>query len=187
LVLEKEETKQTTQNFSLVFPIPRRGLCYLRIPRSAGGTLKGINMRISRNFAQRHDMESCIRHDAISKGMDYTGRDKKSYLWTFLRDPTHRAMSVVGSSLSNYLHRSNNATIVEKEAANSNIIVNRTLHMLQHSTDIRNGILSEGRGGFQLQFSMQKYIPVNDVNDPTNPTEIVNPSRLAGHVSKVSS
>lgn len=144
-------------------------------------------MRISRNFAQRHDIESCIRHDAISKGMDYTRRDKQSYLWTFLRDPTHRAMSVIGSSLSNHLHRSNNATVVEKEASNRNIIVNRTLDMLQHSTDIRNGVLSEGRGGFQLQFGMQIYIPVNDVNDPTNVTKIVNLSRLAGHVSNVSS
>jgi hypothetical protein len=185
LILEKEERKQLTNFFG--FSITPRGLCYLRIPHSAGGTLKGINLRISRNFAQRHGMESCIRHDAISKGMDYVQRDERSYLWTFLRDPTHRAMSVIGSTLSNHLHRSNNATLVEKEASNSNMLVNITLDMLQHSTNIQDGVLSEGRGGFQLQFGMQKYIPVNDVNDPANPTEIVDPTRLAGHVSKVSS
>jgi len=194
------------------------GLCYLKIPHNAGTTLKGINMRIARNFAQRHDIEGCIRHDSNTRGVYYGKRDKLSYLWTFIRDPTDRALSVVGSKLSNQLLRSNhnrdsfNATNVSmppptaqssinetsssslhsnpnnsnSNSSNStvnNILVDRTIDMLRYDTNINDGVVSEGRGGFQLQFGMQHYIDIYDAVDPMNPTEVINPPKVIGHVS----
>jgi len=148
------------------------GLCYLKIPHAAGATLKGINMRISRNFGQRHGMENCIRHDSIGKGMDFLERHMKSFLWTFVRDPKRRAMSAVGSKLSNQLIQSNKTFFYASNETNNDRLVNSALHLLHNDTDIRDGILSEGRGGFQLQFLMQDYIPHNVVNKPLRPTKI---------------
>jgi hypothetical protein len=196
------------------------GLSYLKIPRAAGTTLKGINMRIAHNFAQRHDIGGCIRHDSNTVGMYYAKRDKLSYLWTFIRDPTDRALSVIGSKLSRQLLRSNKkynrdsfnataaiATIPTNDTASSfsgnnssnssssnshnhsrsnNILVDRTINMLQHDTNTEDGVVSEGRGGFQLQFGMQHYIDVYDAVDPINPIEVINPYRVLGHVSRVS-
>lgn len=182
------------------------GLCYLKIPHNAGTTLKGINMRIARNFAQRHDIEGCIRHDSNTRGVYYAKRDKLSYLWTFIRDPTDRALSVVGSKLSYHFLRFNhnrdsfNATNlsmspptaqssinetssslhnnpinsnISKSTVN-NILVDRAINMLQHDTDRNDGVVSEGRGGFQLQFGMQHYIDIY---------ETVDPPKVLGHVS----
>lgn len=185
------------------------GLCYLRIPHSAGATLKGINMRISYNFPQRFGVEQCIRHDSDSVGMHFANRDKLSYLWTFLRDPTDRAMSVIGSKLSQQLLQSNNrdsfvdATIPvgdsmvsndpnnDKDIKNStlgstssNILVHRTLDMLQNATYKNGGIFSEGRGGLQHQVCMQENVEMGDVINSLNPTEIVDHSRLLDRVSK---
>jgi hypothetical protein len=204
------------------------GLCYLKIPRAAGTTLKGINMRIAHNFAQRHDIGGCIRHDSDTVGMYYAQRDKLSYLWTFIRDPTDRALSVIGSKLSRQLLRSNkdhnrdsfNATAAaittiptpkqpmnetassfrgsnsnssstshnhnHRHSRSNNILVDRTINMLQHDTDTNDGVVSEGRGGFQLQFGMQHYIDVYDAVDPVNPIEVINPPRVLGHVYRVS-
>ena len=169
-------------------------------------------MRISHNFPQRYGVERCIRHDSDSVGMDFANRDKLSYLWTFLRDPTDRAMSVVGSKLSQQLLQSNNrdyfvdATILAVDSmvgndpnndkytknstlasTNNNILVHRTLDMLQNATYKSGGIFSEGRGGLQLQICMQENVEVGDIINPLNPTKIVDHSRLLDRVSKVSS
>ena len=202
------------------------GLSYLKIPRAAGTTLKGINMRIAHNFAQRHNIGGCIRHDSSTVGMHYAQRDKLSYLWTFIRDPTDRALSVIGSKLSRQFLRSNknynrdsfNATAAaitttstpkqqpittssfrgsnsssshnhnhnHEHSRSNNILVDRTINMLQHDVDTNDGVVSEGRGGFQLQFGMQHYIDVYSAIDPINPIEVINPPRVLGHVSRVS-
>ena len=141
-------------------------------------------MRISRNFGQRHGMENCIRHDASSSGMDFIKRDPKSYLWTFVRDPTHRAMSTIGSTLSNRLIKSTKQSFFNK--SNHAVLVNKTLSMLRNYTDTRWGILSEGRGGFQVEYSMLTNIPVNFVNNPLYPTEIANRNALAQMITSVS-
>ena len=157
-------------------------------------------MRISRNFAQRYGLENCIRHDSNSFGINYRQRDKKSFLWTFLRDPTERALSAIGSKLSREMLKSNsrdyffNTSVPLDADTNSDsmvqssyqFLVNKTLDMLENATDIREGVLSEGRGGFQLQYGMQTFIPVNSVINPKRPTEIVHHSLLVDHVSRVS-
>ena len=162
------------------------GLCYLGIPHAASATLRGINMRIARNFGQRHGLASCIRHDSNAKGMEYAQRDKQSYLWTFVRNPTYRAMSTIGTILTNQLLVSENrASFKSKTQSNDNILANMTMNLLQNYDDIRNGVLSEGRGGFQLQYGVQEYIPPNDVINPLRPTEIVDPHKLHLHVTRV--
>ncbi len=104
--------------------------------------------------------------------MDFLERHMKSFLWTFVRDPKRRAMSSVGSKLSNQLIQSNKTFFYASNETNNDRLVNSALHLLHNDTDIRDGILSEGRGGFQLQFLMQDYIPHNVVNKPLRPTKI---------------
>ena len=58
--------------------------------------------------------------------------------------------------------------------------------MLRNYTDTRWGILSEGRGGFQVEYSMLTNIPVNFVNNPLYPTEIANRNALAQMITSVS-
>jgi hypothetical protein len=162
------------------------GLCYLRIPHAASSTLKGINIRIATNFGQRVGVKSCIRHDTRDFGMYYPLRDKDlSFMWTFIRDPTDRAMSFVGDRLSQkYLNTRN------RDDPSVNVtemgIGRHALSMLQNSMDIRDGALSEGRGGFQLQYAMQMYIPAWSAVDPLNPTSVVNPPKVHQRVRNVS-
>lgn len=61
----------------------------------------------------------------------------------------------------------------------------QTLALLQNSVDIRDGALSEGRGGYQLQFAMQSYIPAWSAVDPLNPAQIVDRPRIHKHISTV--
>ena len=161
------------------------GLCLLRIPHAASSTLKGINMRIATNFGKRAGIKSCIRHDTQDFGMYYPLRDKLSFLWTFLRDPSERAMSHIGSRLSQIYLRERN-----RDDPNFNIagmgLGQQTLNLLQNSMDIRDGVLSEGRGGFQLQFAMQGYIPAWSAIDPLDPSHIVKPLQIHQHISRVS-
>jgi len=166
--------------------IPRQpmGLCYLRIPHAAGATLKGINMRIARNFGQRHSMETCIRHDSTVKGMDYPQRDAKSYLWTFVRDPTSRALSTIGSTLSNQLiKQTSKQAFFDTLNDTDTVFVERTLYMLSNHTNLNHGIVSEGRGGFQLQYMMQTFIPEYYVNNPKYPKRIFNRNGLVDKIS----
>ena len=104
--------------------------------------------------------------------MDFLERHTKSFLWTFVRDPTRRAMSAIGSKLSNELIQSNKTFFYASNEITKDRLVNSTLYLLHNDIDIRDGILSEGRGGFQLQFIMQDYIPHNVVNKPHRPTQI---------------
>mmetsp|Transcript_60609 Transcript_60609/g.148703 ORF Transcript_60609/g.148703 Transcript_60609/m.148703 type:complete len:575 (-) Transcript_60609:102-1826(-) len=160
------------------------GLCLLRIPHSASSTLKGINMRIATNFGKRAGIKSCIRHDTRDFGMYYPLRDKLSFLWTFLRDPTERAMSHIGSRLSQIYLRERNRDDPTFNIADMGL-GQQTLNLLQNSMDITDGVLSEGRGGFQLQFAMQGYIPAWSAIDPLEPSHIVKPSKIHQYISRV--
>lgn len=190
------------------------GLCYLKVPRAAGGTLKGINMRIARAFGERQGIGGCIRHDSDTVGASYGRRDPLSYLWTFVRDPTDRAMSVLGKKLSDQyalgrdgttresyilnpadgdddddddgaipalgdgLTNYANATSNDRHRRNATLMNERAMTLLRHSNNIHDGVLSEGRGGFQLQFGMQHYIEADSAVDPMHPTEPVNPPAI---------
>ena len=131
-------------------------------------------------------MDNCIRHDGSSKGMDYPDRDQKSYLWTFVRDPTSRALSAVGSMLSNRYIPTTRQDFYNKKNETNTVLSDTALFMLRKYKDINNGIVSEGRGGFQLQYMMQNYIPENLVNKPLYPEEIADRQLLVKKISWVS-
>jgi hypothetical protein len=153
------------------------GLSYLKIPRAASSTLAGINQRIARNFAKRQNLEMCIRHDGQVPGMYYTKRDALSFLWTFLRDPADRAMSRVAASLAKQQGNANNSTV-----GNSSSFV---LQALQSANDVQYGTISEGRGGFQLQYSMLTIIDEYSAWNKSDPTQIINPRHIQRHVQQV--
>jgi hypothetical protein len=170
------------------------GLCYVKIPHAAGDTLRGVNIRIAKRFGQRQGLDGCIRHDAHQLGMYYALRDKLSYLWTFVRDPLDRSMSTVGKKLSKQLLASTDreAFLAAQHSGdgtsnNTTTYVNMTqksLDLLQNLANIHEGIVSEGRAGFQVQFAMQRYIEAWKAIDPLNPTHIVSVPELVQDISK---
>ena len=157
------------------------GLSYLKIPRAASTTLAGVNQRIAKNFAHRQDLPtSCIRHDGHVPGMYYSKRDPLSYLWTFVRDPSSRAMSRVARTLSKPETKPTRSNST-KRALN----ISTVLQTLKTSRDVQFGAISMGRGGFQLQYSMLTIIDKWSAWNTSDPTRIINPRQVQRHVQQV--
>jgi hypothetical protein len=60
----------------------------------------------------------------------------------------------------------------------------KSLDLLQNLANIHEGIVSEGRAGFQVQFAMQRYIEAWKAIDPLNPSQIVSLPDLLQDISK---
>ena len=147
------------------------GLSYVRIPRAASSTLASINQRAAKNFGKRNGLKhSCMRHDGNTLGTYYRMRDQLSFLWTFVRAPNNRAMSQVGTGLRR--QRGNNV----------NYTSNQIVNALKTNDNIKNGVISEGRGGFQLQFSMLNIIEDYSAFNKSNPEHVVNPEQVKQNV-----
>ncbi len=157
------------------------GLCYLKIPRAASSTLVGINVRIARNFAARQDLpDTCIRHDGPTPGFNYRKRDPSlSFLWTFVRNPTARAMSRVASNIAK---RPVGTNFHQPTKNHTDELSNHVLETLQTSTDIQFGTISEGRGGFQVQYTMQRIIEAYTAWNATEPTKVQEPYRIHRYI-----
>mmetsp|Transcript_39488 Transcript_39488/g.95525 ORF Transcript_39488/g.95525 Transcript_39488/m.95525 type:complete len:454 (+) Transcript_39488:59-1420(+) len=155
------------------------GLSYLRIPRAASSTLSGINQRIARNFAARTGLKkNCIRHDGRKAGPYYSARDPLSFLWTFVRDPTQRAMSRIGVSLKKQrgiLHNTMPLYDYSEEIVES----------LKTADDVQFGVISAGRGGFQLQYSMLSIIDEWSAFNTSEPTKVKDPKKVQDFVREV--
>jgi len=155
------------------------GLSYLRIPRAASSTLAGINQRIARNFAARTGLKkNCIRHDGRKAGPYYMARDPLSFLWTFVRDPAHRAMSRTAASLKKQrgiLHNTMPLYDYSEEIVES----------LKTADDVQFGTISAGRGGFQLQYSMLSIIEEWSAFNASEPTKVKDPKKVQGYVREV--
>lgn len=152
------------------------GLCYVKIPRGASTTLAGINERIARNFAARQGLEqTCIRHQGPTSGFYYRQREKSlSYLWTFVRDPTDRAMSRVASNVAKRKIALPPADLQKNKTDSTSDYV---LNALKTSTDVQFGTISEGRGGFQVQYTMQTILDDTFWN-AAEPTKVQHEKRM---------
>lgn len=152
------------------------GLCYVKIPRAASSTLVGINVRIARNFGSRQGIpETCIRHDGPAPGFYYRLRDPTlSFLWTFVRNPTERAMSRVASNLA----KRQIGVPSPKSNSTTDFLSNYVLEALQNSTDMQFGTISEGRGGFQVQYAMLQLVQANSFWNATEPSKIQHPRHV---------
>lgn len=156
------------------------GLCYLRIPMAFSTTLAGINMRISRNFAKRQGLkESCIRHDGHTPGLYYQKREQGlSYLWTMVRKPDDRALSRIANSLAKQGEGFN---------ATDGFQVDHTtmvLSNLQQAMDMQYGAISEGRGGFQVQYSMLHLLPEYSMWNSSFPDKVLDPTKSMRQVQQ---
>jgi len=146
------------------------GLCYVKMPRAASTTLAAINYRISSNFARRQGIPSCIRHDGPTPAYYYRHRMKGlSLLWTFIRDPTDRALSRIADSISK--HRDE---VHYTGAYSNNVTDSYILNALKSSKDMQFGTISEGRGGFQTQYSMMQVSDEDLFWSAAKPDEVQN-------------
>lgn len=114
---------------------------------------------------------SCIRHDGHVPGMYYYKREALSFLWASVRDPASRAMSRVGYTLSE-----RRPDQLQNESVILNALTDPELHF---------GTVSSGRGGFQLQYSMLTIIDEWSAWNASDPTHIINPSKIRQHVAQV--
>lgn len=105
-------------------------------------------------------------------------RDPLSFLWTFLRDPTHRAMSRIGASLKKQrgmLHNTMPLGDYSEEIVES----------LKTANDVQFGTISAGRGGFQLQYTMLTIIEEWSAFNASEPTKVKDPKKVQGYVQQV--
>ena len=174
------------------------GLCYLKIPRAASSTLVGINVRIARNFAVRQGLpDSCIRHDGPTPGFYYRQReDGLSFLWTFVRHPSDRAMSRVASNIAKQLLDVNstmgrlevvpgNSSGQDSARESEGELSKYVLDTLTQSTDMQFGTISEGRGGFQVQYSMMRVLEAYTSWNATEPTKVQHPRLTQRNVKEI--
>ena len=165
----------------------------IRYVESTSGLLK--------NLVNVQGLDGCIRHDTHQLGMYYALRDKLSFLWTFVRDPLDRSMSTVGKKLTKqFLASTTRETFLaaqQQQAAIANgqhntttittsyvNMTQRSLDLLQNLANIHEGIVSEGRAGYQVQFAMQRYIEAWKAIDPLNPSQIVSLPDLLQDISR---
>jgi hypothetical protein len=150
------------------------GLCYLKMPRAASSTLAGINHRISSSFAKRQGIQSCIRHDGPTPAFYFRNRVKgMSFLWTFVRDPTKRAMSRVANGISKHREEARYTGSYSNNFTDAYI-----LKALEDSDDIQYGTISEGRGGFQVQYTMLRVLDPYIFWNKTQPSVVQNHADL---------
>ena len=161
------------------------GLCYVKVPRAASSTLVGINVRIARNFAARQGLRSCIRHDGPTPGFYYRQREPGlSFLWTFVRDPTSRAMSRVASNAAKNqlelpaVRQTNETSHLEKTTT-------YVLGTLQSSNDAQFGTISQGMGGFQLQYTSMRLIEEYSSWNAPEPTKVHDARRTQHTVREI--
>jgi hypothetical protein len=74
----------------------KRGIVFLKPMKVGGSTASGINLRLSKNMAERlgKRYSMCDNNFDHTMGWMMTARKRsESFLWTMLRDPTNRAIS----------------------------------------------------------------------------------------------
>ena len=154
------------------------GLCYLKMPRAASSTLAGINHRISSSFAKRQGIQSCIRHDGPTPAFYFRNRVKGlSFLWTFVRDPSDRALSRVASGISKHSQEAH-----YRGSYSNNFTDAYVLNALEQSKDIQYGTISEGRGGFQVQYTMLRVLDEYMFWNESQPNVVQHHEALQQHI-----
>ena len=89
------------------------GLILVKVHKAASSTLAGVNLRI----AQHHGINgtSCSSHQTHDDSRLFRRRDpERSFMYTSIRDPAHRAMSWIMYIASNQGHNITDAYIVRK-------------------------------------------------------------------------
>lgn len=139
---------------------------------------------------------SCIRHDGHTTGTYYQKRNRDaSFLFTFVRDPVDRALSRIASNMVKKHGKEHFRTIISKQQqepfqhkdmnSTDRMISGEVLEALQYSNDVQFGTISEGRGGFQLQYSMLHVIPAYSAWNESQPNSVLNPQRVQHNVQRL--
>ena len=131
----------------------RHGLLFNKMPKAASSTVSGIALRIAQHYATRHypnvtedeatviPCNSRVEHVLGNKaGETFGKRDRtgRSFLFSTLRDPAHRAMSRVYFT---HVSQGNGSPTAEN-----------ILNWLKTSTSAQHGTISRGKGGFQMAY-----------------------------------
>jgi len=111
------------------------GLLYVRVPKTGSSTIAGVLQRLSERYG---DGTACSFYNKHEDKSIYKHRKKeKSYLIGSLRHPSKRAISRV---FFQYISKLNYTP--------SDVNIYKFLH----TVDNQIGVLSRGRGGFQMQY-----------------------------------
>ena len=106
----------------------------------------------------------------------YSHRDKDhSLLVTSLRDPATRALSRIYWNFSTRSKRN-------RERLSSPSMLQLAL---EDWNDVETGCVSAGQGGFQLQYTSFRDIPVNSAWNVSQPTQVLAPKQIHAHVQAV--
>lgn len=133
------------------------------VPKVASSTAAGVSLRISR---RRNCLALQWRH---RQAANYVNRSiGPSFLWTTIRDPAHRALS------SLYYHDISR----RRSPARQNVTDVELVQLLQTSTHVHSGAVSDGQGGFQLRYVALQEIPPHFFWNASHPEAVLQPQVL---------
>lgn len=151
-------------NSQQVYKVPIQGLFYNKVPKAASSTLAGVNRRVALHWGYRLHSRGGSNRSNISLGSLYLQNQEavaracthkeshvvgagrfygnrlvdRSFLWGSIRDPASRALSRIFFFQISQAGRSDDDETI--------------LRFLKGSYNPQTGVLSKGRGGFQLQY-----------------------------------
>ena len=147
---------EASESNPFVYQSPPEGFLYVQLPKAASSSFAAINARIAIRQGQRQGhfpnrngttttttRMACTheeRHTWSVKRLYGNRNRQKSFLWTSIRDPASRALSRIG--------------IGRQNRTDEKIIM--LLQKLQHP---QWGTVSQGQGGFQLNYLSWRTIP----------------------------
>lgn len=153
---------KTNNRLPQIYKEPVEGLYYNKVPKTASSTLAGINQRISFRWGHRlyappgDDPDTYVRQNTtcshkqahiLGAGKYYGNRVlEKSFLWGSIRDPASRALSRV------YFHHISQKNVPDNDET--------ILEILKQDDNPQSGIMTKGKGGFQLQ-----YLPLDHLKE----------------------
>eukprot|EP00980_Cylindrotheca_fusiformis_P009839 scaffold2177_cov115-Cylindrotheca_fusiformis.AAC.4 len=153
------------------------GLLYNKIPKAASSTTSGINLRISHNVAARYSASHrCTSYEhhiqragLVKRAFGLRERDK-SFLYSSVRDPASQAISHIFFSAI-----SRNGI----EPTDDNIM--KLLHRVGHQA----GPLSNGQGGFQVEYLTEYPIAPGSAWQNATPNQVIDPDAVHRNVKRI--
>eukprot|EP00980_Cylindrotheca_fusiformis_P000121 scaffold21_cov107-Cylindrotheca_fusiformis.AAC.15 len=158
------------------WPYYQTGLLYNKMPKAASSTTSGIVLRISHNVAARfsaqHRCTSYERHlqkpGLVKKA--FGGRDKnRSFLISSVRNPASQAISHFFFITSRGRKSQTNERIMQY------------LRTAGHQM----GALSDGQGGFQMEYLTHDAIPRGSAWRKETPNRVRNPDAIHRNLEKI--
>jgi hypothetical protein len=162
------------------------GLFFVKTPKTASQSINRILKRVIRQVGSRtnnlcHFRGQHIRPNSATKAggpaSGYRHRhDTFSLLVTSVRDPAPRALSRIYWTLSTRQMYPKNTPQPQQQ------MISILQKALAHWKDIEGGTISEGQGGFQINYVSLQQIPPHAAWNAATPTQVLRPQQLEDHI-----